>query len=193
MTVEEIYQDLSSHLLTGIMMHEQMSDYFDFLNLHGYKRCHEYHALCEMKSYKKLHKYFINHFNRLIEVDTFSNPDVIPSSWYRYTRQDVDTNTKRNAVKAGIEKWVSWEEETKKKYEKAYTDFMEMGEIVAAKEIACYAHNSAKELKYARRKHLDLVACDYSISYILGEQERLHDWYKEEMGKVYDKHGADKR
>ena len=188
MNVEEIYRDLSSHMLTGVMVHEQLSDYYDFLNLHGYKRCHEYHAKLEMKSYRKLHRYFINHFNRLIEEDVFQNPDVIPSSWYRYTRQDVDTNTKRNAVKTAIEKWVSWEEESKTLYEKMYKELMDIGEVAAANKISCLIHDTDCELKWARRKHINLVASDYSIAYILGEQDHLHDWYKKKMEKAYDKH-----
>mgnify|MGYP007101834086 FL=1 len=181
MTVEEIFRDLSSHIIKGVMLHEQMADYYDFLNLHGYKRCHEYHMHCEMKSLRRLHRYFINHFNRLIEENTFDNPDAVPSSWYRYTRQDVDANTKRNAVKSGIEKWVAWEDETKKLYQKMYTELMTIGEVAAAKKVACLVHDVDCELKWAQRKHIDLMTVDYSISYIIGEQNYLHDWYKNKM------------
>ena len=181
MTVEEIFRDLSTHGIKGVMLHEQMADYYDFLNLHGYKRCHEYHMFCEMKALRKLHRYFINHFNRLIEEDAFENPDAIPSSWYRYKRQDVDANTKRSAVKSGIEKWVSWEEETKDLYQKMYKELMDIGEVAAAKKVACMVHDVDCELKWAQRKHIDLVTADYSISYIMGEQNYLHDWYVDKM------------
>ena len=181
MTTEEVFKSISSHMIKGIMLHEQMSDYYDFLNLHGYKRMHEYHMYCEMKAMRKMHRYFINHFNRLIEEEIIENPDIIPSSWYRYTRQEVDVNTKRNAVKAGIEKWVSWEEETKKLYEKMYGELMSNGEVSAAKKIGCIIRDVDCELKWAQRKHINLVTSDYSMSFILGEQEKLHDWY---LGKM---------
>ena len=187
MTVEEIFRDLSAHMVKGVMIHEQLADYYDFLNLHGYKRCHEYHSKCEMKYMRKLHRYFINHYNKLIEENPIENPDVIPSSWYRYKRDEVDVNTKRNAVKAGIEKWVAWETETKTLYEQAYIDLLDLGEVAAAKKIACYVCAVDRELKWAQRKHINLVTADYSISYILGEQDYLHDWYKDKM-KHYDKH-----
>lgn len=181
MTVEEIYKKLSSHMVKGVMIHEQMSDYYDFLNLHGYKRCHEYHAKCEMRAMRKLHRYFINHYNRLIEEDVIENPNVIPASWYRYTRQEVDTNTKRNAVKAGIEKWVAWETETKSLYQNMYDELIGLGEVAAAKKLCCYIHATDKELQWATRKHIDLVSADYDIGYILSQQDHLHDWYKEKM------------
>ena len=182
-TVEEIFKTLSSHMIKGIMIHEQMADYYDFLNLHGYKRCHEYHSKCEMKAMRKLHRYFINHYNKLIEEEIIENPDVIPSSWYRYTRQEVDTNTKRNAVKAGIEKYVAWEKETKELYENMYNELLDMGEVAAAHKLSCYIHDVDCELKWAQRRHIDLLASDYSISHILGEQKYLHDWYKKRMHK----------
>lgn len=181
MTIDEIFKKLSAHIIKGIMIHEQMADYYDFLNLHGYKRCHEYHAKCEMKNMRKLHRYFINHFNKLIEEENIENPDVIPASWYRYTRQDVDTNTKRSAVKAGIEKWVSWEKETKDFYESMVTELIDMGEQSAAKKVACLLHDVDCELKWAQRRHINLLSADYDIGYILGEQDYLHDYYKKAM------------
>ena len=35
MTVEEIYAELSAHMIKGIMMHEQLANYYDFLGLEG--------------------------------------------------------------------------------------------------------------------------------------------------------------
>ena len=187
MSVEEIFKQISAHMIKGVMIHEQLSDYYDFLNLHGYKRCHEYHARCEMRSMRHLHRYFINHFGRLIEEEQIENPDVIPASWYRYKRDEVDVNTKRNAVKSGIEKWLAWETETKDLYQRMYKELMEIGEVAAAKKIGCLVCAVDKELKWAQRKHINLVSADYGIGYILGEQDHLHDWYKEKM-KHYDKH-----
>lgn len=181
MTVDEVFKELSSHMIKGIMIHEQMSDYYDFLNLHGYKRCHEYHGRCEMKNMRKLHRYFINHYNKLIEEENIDNPNLIPSSWYRYTRQEVDTNTKKSAVRTGIEKWVAWEKETKDLYERMYIELLDMGEAAAANKVACFVHDVDCELKWAQRKHIDLVTADYDIGYILGEQDYLHDWYKKRM------------
>ena len=185
MTVEEIFKRLSSHMIEGVMLHDQMADYYDFLNLRGYKRCHEYHAHKEMCDMRCLHRYFINHFNRLIEEDTIPNPNIIPSSWYRYTRQEVDANTKRQAVKQGIEKWVAWETETKDLYQQMYRELMDIGEVAAAEKVSCFICSVDKELKWAQRKHINLVAADYSIGYILGEQDHLHDWYVKKM-KHYD-------
>lgn len=193
MTVNEIFRDISSHMIYGIMFHSQQADMYDFLNLHGYKRMSEYHLFCEMKGMRKLHRYFLNHFNMLIEEQEIENPDVIPSSWYRYNRRDVDANTKRNAVKTGMESWVTWEEETKQLYERMYKELMELNEVAAAEKISCFICDVDKELKCAQRRHLTLQSSDFSMDFILFEQDALHDCYKEKLSEVFShaKHHRD--
>ena len=181
MTVDEIFSKLSGHMIKGLMIHDQMSDYYDFLSLRGYKRCHEYHYKKEMCGYRKLHRYFINHYGKLIEEERIEDPEAIPSSWYRYTRKEVDANTKRSAVRAGIDKWVSWEKETKDLYQMAYRELMAINEEAAALLIEEFIRDVDCELKYAERKSLDLESVDYNLAYIIGEQTRLHDKYKRKM------------
>ena len=43
MTVEEIFGKIVQHQIKGLMIHEQLSNYYDFLGLSGYKRFHECH------------------------------------------------------------------------------------------------------------------------------------------------------
>lgn len=181
MTVEEIFSELSSHMIKGLMIHDQMSDYYDFLSLRGYKRCHEYHYKKEMCSYRKLHRYFINHFGKLIEEKRIDDPEAIPSSWYRYTRKEVDANTKRNAVKTGIEKWVAWEKETKTLYEQMYRELIDAKAEAAAIFLQQFIKDVDCELKWAERKAIELDAVDYSLAFIIGEQTKLHDKYKGKM------------
>ena len=41
MTVEEIFETLSRRMLDGIMLHSDMVDYYRFISLNGYAKCHE--------------------------------------------------------------------------------------------------------------------------------------------------------
>lgn len=171
MTAEEVFRELSGHMLTGIMMHAQLADYYDFLSLCGYARCHEYHMYDERIAMKRLHRYYIGRYDRLVEEASPTNPDVIPSTWYRYTRQDVGTGDKRSAVRSGMERWVSWETDTKRFYEEMYKELTEASEIAAAEMVAGLIEDVDEELAHAKREHLDLMAADYDIGYILGQQE----------------------
>lgn len=178
MKVDEIFGDLTKHMIEGFMLHEDLANYYDFLNLHGYKRCHEYHYYHESKLYRKICRYYINHYNKLLKYDDPQSPNVIPMNWFNYERSSVDTSTKRNAVKNAIEKWVSWETETKALYQRLYNELIEIDEIASAKKVMCLICDVDNELKKATRKHLDLKSVDYDISYILFEQDKIHDKYK---------------
>ena len=178
MVVEEIFAKLKNHMLEGMVFHDQMARYYDFLNLKGYKRCHEYHYFEETLGYRKLCRYFMNHYHMFIPFEDMNNPRVIPDSWYRYTRQEVDTGTKKSSVKSGVEHWVKWEKETKQLYQDMYKELVEIGEIAAAELIACYVKDVDCELKYAERKHLDLESINYDLPTIVIEQHDLHEKYR---------------
>ena len=178
MTPSEIFSDLGAHFVKGMMVHDQMANYYDFLSLRGYKRCHEYHFKHESGNYRKLNRYYLNHYNKLIKEARIEDPNIIPESWYNYTRMDVDIQTKKNGIKTAISKWVSWERETKEKLEEAYEDLYDQGEVATALFLKEFICDVDCELKYAERKHIDLMSVDYDMTYILGEQKRIHDKYK---------------
>ena len=186
MTVDEIYTNLSKHMIQGIMTHEQLANYYDFLGLKGYKRCHEYHYLKETISYRKLCRYYINHHNKLINETEFEAPTIIPASWYRYTRQDVDANTKRNAIKTALDMWAEWEKSTKKLYEQSYKQLMELDEVASAMFVKGLICDVDCELKKVERYQLNKSATNYDMVIIIEEQHDKHEKYKkkiEEIGK----------
>jgi hypothetical protein len=184
MTVEEIYAKIAQHMIKGLMVHEQFANYYDFLGLKGYKRCHEYHYLEETCAYRGLCRYFINHHNKLIPELPVEDPEIIPDSWYKYTRQDVDPSTKKSAVKNGLQLWGSWESETKELYEKSYTDLMELGEVASAMKIKELICDVEGELKRVQRYILDKKAIDYNLSDIVSEQKHMHNKYKKKEQKI---------
>lgn len=181
MTVEEVYKSIASHMVKGIMFHEEMANYYDLLGLHGYKRCHEYHYYCESKNFRCLNRYFINHHGKLIEEEKVDQPSIIPDSWFRYNREDVSPTDVRNAAKDGVEKWVSWERETKKLYEDMYLELINSGAVASAGHIMRYICDVDKELKNAERKWLKLKMSDYDLGMILSEQDHLRDKYLRKM------------
>lgn len=184
MEIREIYSKIAEHMINGMMFHEQMANYYDFLGLQGYKRCHEYHYLAETCAYRGVCRYFINHHNMLIPESRFDNESVIPDSWYNHVRSDVDVSTKKNAVKTGLTKWVEWERKTKHLYEEMYKEAMEIGEVASACKIKELIHDVDCELKKAERYWLNKEAINYDIGAIIAEQKHKHDKYKRKMEKI---------
>ena len=114
MEVSEIFAKLKAHILEGMVFHDEMVRYYGFLNCDKWKNEHEWHYAEETEGYRELCDYYMNHYNMLIPVEPMNRPDVIPESWYRYMRQDVDAGTKKNGIEVGIRKWVEWEREQNK-------------------------------------------------------------------------------
>lgn len=184
MEVAEIYSKLANRMVQGMMFHEQMANSYNFLGMKGYEMCHEYHFLEETCNYRKLCRYFVDHHNKLIPYSDIDDPDTIPESWYRYTRQDVDAGTKKNAVKVNLERWVSWEKGTKELYESCYRELMEAGEVASALFVAEFIRDVDCELKKAEKYHLNKVSTSYDLIAIMDEQVHKRDKYREKLRDV---------
>jgi len=181
MTIDEIFSILNEHMIEGLMTHSQLSDYFGFLGLDGYQMCHKYHYFEENCNYKKLGDYYLHHYNKIIIEKPFKNPSVIPENWYQYSRQDVNPNTRKNAIQVGMDKWVKWEQDTKKLYEALYQEAMKINEVSAAQEIKKYVIDVDEELAYACQRNLELNAMEYSVVDIILQQEDIKQKYQEKL------------
>ena len=72
----------------------------------------EYHFHEESKNYRSLYNFFILHKCKLIKEDV-EIPTIIPDKWFKYSKDEVDANNKRSAIKDLMKEWVNWEEKTK--------------------------------------------------------------------------------
>lgn len=167
MSVEQIFRELSAHVLEGVMFHVEMADYYTFLDLRKYAEEHEEHAKSEMTSYRCLCLYYMNHYNQFIEESQFANPGAIPQLWRTYKKQDIDSSAKKQAVKSGVEKWVAWETETKELYQRLYEELENYGDFTAARHVLDLASDVDYELAEAQHKQLALASVDYDLVYIM--------------------------
>ncbi len=185
MAVEEIFNQLGSHMVEGMMMHSQMANAYGFLKLDGYKTCHEYHYLEETKMYICLNSFYQEQYHKLIKLDAIPNPEIIPASWYKYTSADVDTSTKRSAVETMIKKWVEWEQSTKDILQIDYKILYDSGDILAADKIKCMLDDVTDELHYAEKKKIELTSVNYDIGFILNEQDRVEHKCKKKINNLF--------
>lgn len=184
MTVEDVFKKLDAHIIKGIMLHEQLADYFDFLNLHGYKRLHECRYLEESAKMRGLHRYYINHYNKLLPESDIENPRSIPSNWVNYSRSDVAPAEKKEFIKRAFDAWVKWETETKTLYQEAYCKLCEHGEVAAACKIKEMVADVDQELKKANRMKLSIDMVNYDLSTIYLCQGEIHESYKDKEKNI---------
>lgn len=184
MSVEEICAAIAQKLLQGSMVHQQLVNYYAFLALDGYRKCHEYHYYEQSCSYIEFVKYYINHYGRLIPKHSFeslTSPNLIPDNWYEYRREDMDINTKRNAIKNGFEKWVLWERGVKTFLQEMYTELINNNQIALAIKVKQHIKDVDQELEKAELKYLQIKASDYDMPMIISEQEQLKKEYKQKI------------
>lgn len=181
--MEEVFSKLSAHFIKGMMVHDQMARYYDFLGLKGYKRIHEYQFYEDSKTFRRINRYYINHHSKLVPEMRVEDPALIPESWYNYKREDVDPQTKRNSVEIGINKWVEWERTTKSELESAIKTLQDNGFMADAKWCQNILSKVSYELKKAERKLIELKGVSFDLIYITEEQQKVHDNYKEKMKK----------
>ena len=96
-------------MLIGIQFHDDMVRAHDYLNLNGLSLLHVYHAREEKDNYLHLSHYYLSRYAKLLSIENLSEYKIIPETWYKYSTYVVDNNTKRNAIKELMEKWIKWE------------------------------------------------------------------------------------
>ena len=187
MTVEDVFAKLGQHMIKGLMVHTQLSDYFNFIGLKGYHKCQEYHYYEENVNFRKICNYYLEHYDKFILDSHIANPGVIPESWYKYTRQQVDPTTRSEAIRMGFEKWINWEAETLKLYQELYKELLNMNEVAAASEVNCYVEDVNEELSRAQQKYLELRMVDFDIAVVVDEQQSLVKKYTKKLEEItYD-------
>lgn len=175
----EIFQKINARQITALMFHDQMADFFDFLGLMGFKRMHEYQHFAESAEHRATKRYYINHHNRLLEDLDVSNPEVIPDSWYKYTRFDVSGQIRKQAVETALEQYHSWEMETKEFYSQCAKKLMDGGNIADFDKVNALVKDVDMELKSLDRLILCLKSVGYNDVYIATIQDELHEKYRQ--------------
>ena len=186
MTIQEIFTTLAQHMEKGIKIHGEFIKVYNFLCLKGYKKCHHYHFLEETQNYYYLCHYYMDHYHQMIEISQIEEVKVIPNSWYKYTQFEVDTGTKRNAIRDMMKQWVDWEKSTKELLQTLYKELIDLDEIAAAKKFECYICDVDKELKQAEKELIKLETIGYDISLIIDMQDSLYDKYNKKIKKIYN-------
>jgi hypothetical protein len=184
MTTGDVFSKISARMIEGMMLHDKMANYYDFLGLMGFKRMHEYHFLCDAVEMRCVNRYYINHYNLLLSESTVSEPFSIPASWYGHVRRDVGPSNKRSSIKSAMETWCDWQKETKKLYETCYRDLCDMDEIAAACKVKELVTCADMTLKCVDRLTLKLHSMDYDLPTILLMQADIHSEYDEKEKEI---------
>lgn len=185
MTVDEIYAVINARMVEAEMLHSQLADYWDFFGfLEGFKCQQEYRMFSEIKERRCLNEYFINHYNKLIPDHDINDPAVIPTAFKTMTRASLNGNTK-SYIKAGIERWYTWESETKNLFTTLYNEALTAEDVCTASVVLDILKDVDAELEVACRLWLKCKALDYEVSDMIFIQDDMCECYKDKMEEEY--------
>ena len=182
--VIDIFSEIHSRQVRGVMFHNETAQMFDFLGLRGYKRQHEYQMLEEIAEMRSTERFTINNIEMFVKDVSVEKAGVIPSNWYTAKRSSVTESDRRNWVKELTRKWCEWEAETLKLYEKNFKELCDNGYVYYADKINDLIKKVGKEFKYARREYIVVTTED--ISAIMLNQDKIHQHYEEQTKSTYD-------
>lgn len=180
----KIFAEISNQLIANIMRHEQFSDVMDFLGLRGFKREGEYHYFKESAELRGLHRYSINHFNKIIFDKDVPNPKLIPSSWEGATRQQVDDSIRKKYVKQMFLDWKDWECQAREKYQRWYKQLIDDGHIDAGCKVLSLLKDNESEIKCLERQIIEYEAVNWDMPYIMFKQDEIHEYYREKEKRI---------
>ena len=183
MDLRVIFQRLSTRQIGGLMFHEQLMNYYQFLGLDGYAKCQQYHYISETLSHARLNKFAIKYYSILVRPNQVKDPDIIPSRWYDYIRELIEDDARKEAIEFGLGEWIKWESDSCAIYSSAYLDLMNAGEIAAAEFVKELTMDAEEELTLAKDEKLKKSAMNYDIVSILEEQETYEKMFSKKIRK----------
>ncbi len=193
MSVQEIFTTLASHMVEGMMLHEQLLECYLFLGFYGNSKCHEYRYLDETLNYIRLTSYAIDHQGFIITSGIPSDPKIIPENWMGKDKFDVTYDVRHKAIKVAAETWVKWERDTKALYEASYQNLMTLGEVAASDFINSFIEDVDEELKIAEKDLLKNLSMDFDLPTIADSQDKLYKKYSKLISSLGIKtHGGDR-
>ena len=179
MTEIEIFTQLEKIKLEKLMRHLEMADVMDFMSLHGFKRQAEYYYFKENIDLRCIHRYAINHFDKMIYSVANNFVKLKPVAWQGHSRGEVDDSLRKRYAKQFFSEWIEYDQGIKKNMFNLYNEMYKIN-LCAAEKIMCFLKDLEEELKYLQRAYLKYEAISWDTKYLILIQDELHECYKNE-------------
>ena len=183
MNVAEVFEGLLTQQRKAVNFHEQLCVMYNFLSLHGFKRWHEYQAVSESETMRKINKHYIKHHDRLIKLVPVEDAKEIPPDWYNAERNEVTTAIITQYTKRELQAHIQWETESLHNLESYAHRLFDLGEIDDYKFVLGMICDVSKELEKVKRVYYKISTTGFDVVFIQEMQDKIHDKYKEMLRK----------
>lgn len=175
--MKEVIQKIIAHQAEGVVFHDMMIDYFDFLGLDGFMKLHEHQAVEEACEYREMKEFFIDHFQTMYAPIEMKAPSVIPNDWQKHKTTEINAASVRTLTKNAFDLYLKWEKETRELYK-------ECAKALKDECIECYykvlelLDDVEKEIRNLDDMMVDLQVSDYDAKSITKMQCKLKREFK---------------
>lgn len=182
MAANDILGEVADRLVGGMMLHSDHADLMCFLGLKGLKRYHEKGYHDDAMKLRKTHRMSIKYTGMLLPQSSQERSDDL-DAFMNYSRHDLDTEAKRNALEGAMKSWAEWEQGTVIAYSRAARDLWGINEAVLWKKVFKWQREAEKELAMVHKLMCEMETCDWDMCHILDMQGPLHERYHNPCGR----------
>ena len=148
----------------GVMYHDEMVDYYTFLNLNVLKNVHKKQTKEELCNLQKIKCDFITTFG-ILPVYTATDPKVIPAEWKTKTTKDVDEASLKVLIKSSLNDYLNWEEQTCDVYKSVAHILKENMHFPLYRKVCDLIEEVENEKQKVKNLITEAATCGYHPSY----------------------------
>ena len=176
MTIEDIFSEIATHMVKGLMIHDQLAQMFCFLGLPGYQKIQSEQYIDESTNYTQITHYYIATYDRVLKTGRVDNPDLL-SSITDLSKDQLRSTTRKQLIESGFTSWVKWEKDTKDLYQRLYSELIACGEVSSAAKLLDYIKDVDSELAKAKDILHRLRAVEFDLVAIADEQSSVYEQF----------------
>jgi len=167
-------------VLENLMIHDEFANYFNFLNLQGYKRMHENEYLENVIKNRLINRYILTKKLLPANVNNFPSFNIIPHDWHTVDPLTISADYTLKAVKDAFSVYLERMEYSKEHVEKIAIYFSQKGDLITYSFLNDMVKHYDKDIKYLTRYMACLNKAE-SIDYIMEKQDSMHDEYRDDL------------
>lgn len=171
--MHEIFKKLSNRMVGAMMIHTQLTELFNFIDLEADAKRQKKQLHDESDGLLKLEKYAAQHHGVLITATNPPQVDILNLSMLKKPNLELSPDDKKSLIQYGMNEWINWEKDSKVLYEDSYRNLLEISEIAAADFVLQYVKDVDKELRDAELLYRVRDAIDWDLATIYDKQARL--------------------
>ena len=172
MPMHEIFKKLSNRMVGAMMIHTQLTELFNFIDLESDAKRQKKQLHDESDGLLKLEKYVAQHHHILITSDNPPQVDILNLDILERPNDKLSQDDKIHLIQYALKEWIEWEKKSKVIYEDSYRNLVDMSEIAAADFVLQYVKDVDKELRDAELLYRVRDGIDWDLATIYDEQAR---------------------